>query len=921
MDEAPIHGRKQRALMALAHLVCRRALWIVLAAVALAVASIIYTALELEFITDRNALVSPDAAYNQRYMGFMEAFGDQEPMMLLIGDASLRKDGLIVDADPPVPDKAARERMKQAASRVVARLEQRPDLFPQVIERIPPDEFDGTRMLYLPHQDLHAIAGQLEQAKPLLHGIAEQPSFPGLLAALRDSVEQGAGELDDSAEAGNELHALLRDLNTSLRAATGTPAAFDLFEFESSNSALDPDGYMFLWDGRLLYAAMHPAREPGALDQWKEPVAFARAAVAGVQTDFPELAIGLGGRPVIYSDEMAASGRDMAIATIFAVLAVGLMFVFAFRSLRRPALAVLCLLLALCWTFGVTTLVVGHLNIFAMVFAVVLVGLGIDFGIHLLSHYRHGISHGLSVHDALVETYAEIGMGTVLGAVTTAAALSTAAFTDFLGLAELGLICGWGIGFCLVAMLVVFPAMLVILDSRRIGEGNQALRAAMRELQGPPPQRPATSRKARIAALAVGGLILAAAVLSVAHIAGGWAPFAYNMLDLNDPKSEAVQWERLLIEHDQRSSYAVSVSGSIAELRERRAEFEALVERGIVASTESLLPESEQAKRDILAGISSQLPEQVNDPDTASTAAELRSAARGLQAALRQLASRGPTLQAAFEPAITELSALIELIRQRGDHVSARLGELEPQFFGALTQSLRELNRDANPPAVAAATLPQALRTRYVGEGPEGLRYALYVYPSGDGWDREVSGAFNEAVLAIDPQATGVTIQVYEAGTRIANGFALSVLYAAIAIVLLLLLDLRRPLALMVALIPVLASLSVLLALMTLTKLSFNFANFFGVPILIGTTVDAGVYLVHSQRHGDPRRTLRQTRKACLLCGMTTLLGFGALITASHQGIVSLGVVLVTGSIAGMLGSVVVVPALLAWFNERGKRV
>jgi exosortase len=98
-------------------------------------------------------------------------------------------------------------------------------------------------------------------------------------------------------------------------------------------------------------------------------------------------------------------------------------------------------------------------------------------------------------------------------------------------------------------------------------------------------------------------------------------------------------------------------------------------------------------------------------------------------------------------------------------------------------------------------------------------------------------------------------------------------------------------------------------------------ANFFAVPILVGTTVDAGVYLVHSQRHGDANRTLKQTRRACLLCGLTTLLGFGALVTASHRGVVSLGMILVIGCLAGILASYFVVPAILGWFNERGRRV
>ncbi|MBK8205372.1 MAG: MMPL family transporter [Planctomycetes bacterium] len=922
MSDAPVQGRRQRALIATARFVRARALWIVLAALVLATASVVYTALRIEFVTDRNALVDPEAEYNQRFLSFMKAFGDQELMLLMVGEAP----GPVGNPgyNPHIPGDFTRTRMKEAAARVVERLQKRPDLFPQIVQRVPPDEFGGTRMLYLPEADLDAIATQVEDSRPVVESIARDPSFKGLLQGMRDGIEQGAGSGDDQQlkQGGEQLRRLLAEIRESLASAQESPAPGQLFAFRSSDPAIDPEGYLFLWDGRLLFVAILPKRNPGALNQVEEPLAYARAAVAEVQQDYPELAIGLTGRPVIYSDEMAASSRDMTWATIFAVVAVGLMFIFAFRSFVRPMLAVLCLVLALAWTFGATTLLIGHLNIFAMVFAVVLVGLGIDFGIHLLSHYRQGIAHGLSVREALTETYAEIGMGTVLGAVTTAAALSTAALTDFLGLAELGLICGMGIVCCLVAMLVVFPAMLVLLDSRRVGQGNPALRATMRDQDAQPAPRPAASRGARLAALLVVLLVAGGVAVSAVGIADGYVPFDYNLLDLNDPDAEGVHWEKLLIDHDQRASYAVSIRNSPEELRELSLEYDRLRGQGIVRATESMLPPNESARRAQLARIHAALPGEFADPATPGDAAGLRTAARGLQSALRQLATRGLSFEAAFADATIEAGALVELARQRPEHVDARLREVEPQFFGALVRQLRELQRDANPPPVTAETLPSVLASRYVGSGPDGeTLYALYVYPAKNAWIRENAGEFNAAVLAIDPQATGVTVQIHESGSLIVDGFGKSVVYALIAILLLLLLDLRRPLAMLLALFPLFTSLSVLLGVMTLTDLSFNFANFFGVPILIGTTVDAGVYLVHAQRHGDPRRTLAQTRGACLLCGLTTLFGFGALVSASHTGIVSLGLVLVIGSVASILASYFAVPVALAWFNESGTRI
>jgi uncharacterized protein len=482
-----------------------------------------------------------------------------------------------------------------------------------------------------------------------------------------------------------------------------------------------------------------------------------------------------------------------------------------------------------------------------------------------------------------------------------------------------------GIGFCLLAMLIVFPALLVILDARRVGEGNPALRKAMRAIEKDNDgagKRPASSRFARYGALAVLVLVIGAAGFSTWRASTGWVPFDYNLLRLNDPTSKAVHWEDLLIRHDQRSSFAVSVRDNPGELANIRRQLQPLIDSGLVRATESLFPEDEPHKRQVLARVSAALPDSIAEQPARTSTTELRAAARRVQAALRQVAARGPAFEAAFAPAIEAAGGIVTATRDNPELVDSRLRMFEPEYFGRLLSALHDLRVQSEPGDIEVFRLPDAIRERFMGRGPGDQRlYAMYIYPTGNTWEREQAIEFNNAVLAIDPQATGITIQVVEAGALIVRGFVASVLYAFIAILVLLFLDLRRPLAVILALTPLFCAMALLLGVMTLTGLSFNFANFFGVPILIGVTVDAGVYLIHSQRHGDPRRTLRNTRNACALCGLTTLLGFGALVTASHMGVVSLGYVLVVGSIGGLLGSVVIVPATLAWFNQHNRRL
>lgn len=923
MEEGARIGRRQRALKALAQFVCRRALWLVIAGVALAVGSVVLTVARLEFITDRNALIDPESEFNKRFLEFSAAFGDQELMLLMVTTAPGPEGN--PGFHPGIPGERTRDQMKQAAAAIVADLRKQPELFPMVLDRVPPDSFGGTRMLYLPTRDIDAIHDQVRAGAPLLRQVAADPGFPGLLEGLRANIEEGTPQGQDAAaqatQGGKALATLVKATRETLNAPLGAPGMDQLFEFESSDPALDKDGWLFLWDGRVLFVPIMPRKDAGALNQVEEPLRVAREIVDRQAAMHPGLAIGLSGRPVIYSDEMASSSRDMTLATLLSILGVGLMFVLAFRSALRPLLAVLSLVMAICWTLGATTLLIGHLNIFAMVFGVVLVGLGIDFGIHLLSHYRNAIGHGLTVREALVEVYGEIGMGTILGAITTAVALSTAALTEFLGLAELGLICGMGIMLCLVAMLLVFPAMLVLVDSRRVGDGNPALRRTMRAGEEKP--LPPAPRSAKLGAIAISILTLAAVGAAGWQASSGWVPFEYNLLELNDPSARGVDWEKLLIKHDQRASYAVSVRSSLPEIAELRRQYEPLRAQGLIRGFDAIAPEDESTKRQRLGEVWALLPAGFQkEPAEPTTAASLRNAARRLQAALNQLATRGPEFESAFAPALEETRRLIDDLRERPGHIEQRVAEVEAPFFGALRSNLTALRADSDPPPVTASALPEVLRPRYLGHAPNGAElHALYIYPAKDVWQHEVAGEFNAAILAIDPKATGVTVQIHESGNLIVRGFGQSVLYSFIAIVLLLFLDLRRPLAVGVAMLPLVGSLGLLLGLMTVTDLHFNFANFFAVPILIGISVDAGVYMVHSQRHGDPRRTVAATRKACVLCGLTTLLGFGTLVIANHRGIVSLGWVLSVGCVAGVAVSYYVVPAVLGWFNARGKRL
>ena len=217
----------------------------------------------------------------------------------------------------------------------------------------------------------------------------------------------------------------------------------------------------------LLFILLVPNNDKSSFTGYKDAVNQARQFIAETQKDFPDITVGLTGEDVISSDEMLTTQADVETASKIALFGVALLFIIAFRGVVKPMLAVFCLMLALCWTMGFTALTVGHLNILSVVFTTILIGLGIDFGIHILGRYKEERQQGREIQEALRQTLQGTGKGNFSGAITTAMAFGAMVLTDFIGIVELGWIAGWGILFCMIAMLLTLPALVTLEEKWR----------------------------------------------------------------------------------------------------------------------------------------------------------------------------------------------------------------------------------------------------------------------------------------------------------------------------------------------------------------------------------------------------------------------------------------------------------------------
>jgi predicted RND superfamily exporter protein len=195
----------------------------------------------------------------------------------------------------------------------------------------------------------------------------------------------------------------------------------------------------------------------------KNEAAVKRLNVLVEQTkkEVPGLNVGITGEPVLELAEMEQSQKDATLASVVSLIICAVIFIYGYQQTGRPIKATFCLLVGLAYTMAFTTAVVGHLNILTITFAPILIGLAIDYGVHLISRYEEELRRGKSQEAALTKAMIYTGQGIFTGALTTAGAFLAMALTDFKGIQEMGKICGGGLIICLIPMMTLLPVLLL----------------------------------------------------------------------------------------------------------------------------------------------------------------------------------------------------------------------------------------------------------------------------------------------------------------------------------------------------------------------------------------------------------------------------------------------------------------------------
>jgi hopanoid biosynthesis associated RND transporter like protein HpnN len=849
--------------LALVVYLCTRHAWAVIAASALlAVLAGVYVARHFAIDTDINKLISADLPWRQQELAFARAFPQRYGTIFAVVDA-------------PTAEQAS-----QASAALTRRLTADKSLFVSVNEPGASPLFTRNGLLFLPTETVERVTGSLAQAQPLVRVLVTDPSLRGLSQVLSFGlmgVQMKRVTLDDMTRTLSMTAATLEDV------LADRPASFS---WQGLMRGQDPE------PGDLRrFIEIRPVLDYGSLEPGHKATVAIRQAAADLKLAAQYQArVRLTGLVAIQDEEFATL-KDGAVRNIVGtVVAVLIILWLALRSPRIILAVVISTFVGLVVTAALGLWMTTALNPISIAFAVLFIGIGVDFSIQFSVRYRAERHDNDDLVKALVNAARNAGTPLTLAAATTAAGFLSFLPTSYGGFSELGAIAGVGMIVAYVASIVLLPALLKVLNPPGEKEplGYRALAPIDR-----------FSERHRVAIIvAVAAVVIAGLPLLY------FLRFDFNPMNLRSPKAESIATYLDLRSDPATGTNAIDVlAASLSKAREMAARLEKVPEVSRVMTVDTFIPADQEAKlaliRTAATALAPAFAQAVRAPPSdAEDIAAINRAAKFLTETAN--AETGPGAAAA-----KRLAAALERLAAADPGMRARAASV---FLAPLAFSLDAMRNLLQAQPVTAQNIPSDFAHDWIR--PDGLA-RVQVYPRGDPNDNETLRQFAHAVLAVEPSASGGPITILEAGRTVRTAFMQAGGMALVSIALMLWLTLRRISDVLVTLIPLLVAGVVTLEICVAIGLQLNFANIIALPLLLGVGVAFKIYYIMAWRAGQTGLLQSSLTRAVFYSALTTAAAFASLWLSSHPGTSSMGKLLALTLACTMAAAVLFQPLLM----------
>lgn len=835
---------------------CWKRPWTVIAvAITLTLLSGILAATHLGMDADESKLLADDLPFKQAEARMVKAFPDLY-------------DDLVVVIDAPTPGQA-----NKAADQLLARLIAHPEAI--AAARLPggTDFFRHNGLLYLSTAEVQTISDQLTAAQPVLGTLARDPSAHGLATVLTLMAEGVARDEANAADVTPATKAAL--LFTQAALAHRSPPSLGQL---STNASLPTRAIMLV----------RPVLDFSDITPGIAASNFIREQAKDLNlTPANGYRLRLTGPVALTDDNFATVVKGAGLTGLLSTAAILILLWLAVRSIPLVLAILSTLICGLSMTAAFAALTVGTLNPISVAFAVMFVGIAVDFAIQFVVRYR---DLRLASHsDAQAIASCALVIVNPLGLAALASAVGFLSFlpTEYRGVSQLGLVAGGGMIIALIIDLTLLPALLHVIHPR----GHQ-------EMSGLPLAAPLDRAMRTYGRLIVGAAV---ALGIVGLVLSPKLHFDVNTLDLQDPNAEAVSTLLDLARSPDTTPYFIdTLAADAPQAQQWVKKFEAMPEVLRVADVSGFVPDDQDAKLAMIGDISdiyqSVLAEGARLPpsDPEQTSQALQQAANQLQSLVlggKPVAS--PDLISNLEQLAHDPAATKRLDQMLSDVIVPNVGLLR-NLLSAKAVGLGDLPGD----------LVEEWRTT---DG----RYKVTVWPKGDMNDTTQLGHFVHDVQSVDPLANGMPVSMTGAGEVVVHSFVKAAGYAIVSILILLGLALRRWLDAVLVVLPL--ALGALYSVIGCVAfgLSINFANIIALPLLLGIGVAFNIYFVTNWRNGVKDHLSTATGRAVLYSALTTSSAFGSLAASPHVGTASMGLLLFLSVGLSVATTFLVLPALL----------
>jgi hopanoid biosynthesis associated RND transporter like protein HpnN len=843
-----------------------------------------YAATHLGINSDNVGLIAKDLASRKNHEAFAALFPNLENALLIV-----------VEGETP-------ELARGAAGALTAELQSRPNVFTDAYIPGGGSFFERAGLLYRSVAELEEFADQMARVQPLLAELERDSSIANFTALVRqglDSIGDGPDEIDQWKKVLEQIG------HATVEVYSEYPLAVSWQDMLVQGSSLEVQNRRVIvahpvLDFASAFAAAHPIE---IIHQLADDLGY--TAEHGVS-------VRVTGNPALNYEEMIGLAWDVGGAGAFCFALVIGILVIALRSFKLVSASVIALLSGLIWTLAFAAFAIGHLNLVSVTFAVLFIGLGVDFAIHLGMSYADLLHAGKSNLQAQEGAVQSVGSSLALCTVTTAIGFFVFIPTDYKGVAELGLISGAGMFIILFITLTLVPALLSCWLAPSAGERSSGgLRFRDRWWTHLDRYGSWVRRSAAIAG--IGALVLLPS-----------ARFDENVINMRDPDTESVQaFNDLQSQSGMASPWFVNAIAkdleSAPQIADRLDEFESVAHTVTLAD---YVPTQQDEKREILRDIGYFFPPAdaspgVPDPKPVE---EQIDALRELHDYLGHpgaLLGDSPLL-GSVQMLRAELARFLEKVEKSGD-AEAALESLEAVLLSGFADQMNRLRKALEPGEITLADLPAPLVGRMIAADGSAR---IQVYPRESLIDEMAFSRFVADVQEVAPEAAGAAISLVGFADATKSSFKQALLSALIAIAALLWLLWRRITDVLLVLTPLILSSLFTCAAMVVLDLPFNFANLIVIPLLLGVGANSGIHLVHRSKYiasSGEELLATTTARAVFYSALTTAVSFGTLAFSSHRGMASLGTVLSIGMILTIVCTLIVLPALLEWQSDHSR--